>query len=287
MATTQSNTVQVRIVSSDESQAAINQALNNLDRFEKKAKGVGLTLGTLFKSYVSFGALNFFKREANEILDFSFKLEQAKAGFTTLLGSATQAEERLRSLTKFAEVTPFDISGVVEVNKMLQSLTEGALATEKGMRLVGDAASATGRPLEEVGMWIGRLYAGLESGTPVGEATLRLVEMGLVSGTTKRELDALATQGALPAAEAMAKLDETFGFATGAMELQAKTLPGLLTQLHEAARIAITQSDAYKAAYDTLKGYAVLIKDYADLKALEADDTERAAAATKAFYDAK
>lgn len=258
------NVVQVKIVGVDQSSAAINKALSNLSAFEKKTKSVGLTIGTLLKSYVAFGALNKSLDAAKAIADFSIKVEQAEAGFTTLLGSATLAEERIRSLTKFAADTPFGMEGVVEVNKMLQSLTDGALATERGMRLVGDAAAATGRPLEEVGMWVGRLYAGLESGTPVGEATLRLVEMGLVSGRTKRELDALVTQGALPANDAMAKLDEVFGFATGAMELQAQTLGGLITKIKDYALIAISNSEGVASFFtglrDTLKDINLILE---------------------------
>jgi hypothetical protein len=116
--------------------------------------------------------------------------------------------------------------------------------------MVGDAAAATGRPLEDVTMWVGRLYAGLQTGTPVGEATLRLLEMGLISGTTARKLNDLAETGQ-GAGRAMEILRETFGKLGGAMADQSKTFNGLLSTLKDT--ININLADIGKPLFDSLK----------------------------------
>jgi len=181
---------------------------------------------------------------------FNAQLEQQAVAFKTLLGNADAASRRMSELAKFAAQTPFELPEIVQASKVLQSLTNGALASGEGLRLVGDAAAATGRPLEEAAMWIGRLYAGLQSGTPVGEATLRLIEMGLISGTTARKLNDLAESGQ-GAGQAMTILRDTFGKLGGAMADQSQTFNGLLSTLKDTFNMAL--ADIGKPLFDGLK----------------------------------
>ena len=181
---------------------------------------------------------------------FNAQLEQQGVAFKTLLGNAEAASRRMAELARFAAQTPFELPEIVQASKVLQSLTNGALASGEGLRLVGDAAAATGRPLEEAAMWIGRLYAGLQSGTPVGEATLRLIEMGLISGTTARKLNELAESGQ-GAGQAMTVLKDTFGRLGGAMADQSQTFNGLLSTLKDTFNMAL--ADIGKPLFDGLK----------------------------------
>lgn len=153
-------------------------------------------------------------------------LERQAATFKVLLGSVEAARERMDVLQRFAGTTPFDLPEVVQASRVLESLTRGALATEDGLRLVGDAAAATGRPFSELAMWVGRLYAGLQSGTPVGEATMRLLEMGVVSGEQKQRLDALAESGDATG-NAMMVVRDALSRTSGAMREAALTGEGL------------------------------------------------------------
>jgi len=209
--------------------------------------GIAASVGGL----VSLGAA------IQQSVKFNAELEQQAVAFKTLLGNAEAASRRMAELAKFAAQTPFELPEIVQASKVLQSLTNGALASGDGLRLVGDAAAATGRPLEEVAMWVGRLYAGLQSGTPVGEATLRLIEMGLISGTTARKLNDLAESGQ-GAGEAMTILRDTFGRLGGAMADQSQTFSGLLSTLRDTFNMAL--ADIGKPLFDALKiGIAALI----------------------------
>lgn len=184
-------------------------------------------------------------------VSFNAQLEQQGVAFKTLLNNADAAAQRMKDLTKFAAETPFELPEVVNASKVLQAMTNGAMAAGDGLRLVGDAAAASGRNLDETAMWIGRLYAGLQSGTPVGEATLRLIEMGLISGTTARKLNELAQTGE-GAGKAFQIIQENFGRFSGSMKEQSQTFNGLWSTLKDTANMAL--ADIGKPLFDTLKG---------------------------------
>lgn len=205
---------------------------------------------TLAGIAASVGAVVSLGAAIQQSVKFNAELEQQAVAFKTLLGNAEAASRRMQELTKFAAETPFELPEVVQASKILQSLTNGALASGDGLRLVGDAASAVGRPLEDVTMWVGRLYAGLQTGTPVGEATLRLIEMGMISGTTARKLNDLAETGQ-GAGRAMEILRETFGKLGGAMADQSKTFNGLISTLKDTFNLAL--ADIGKPLFDALK----------------------------------
>lgn len=174
-------------------------------------------------------------------MEYNTTLERQTIAFKTLLGSVEAAERRMEDLSDFASSTPFELPEVVAASRLLQTLTDGALASGDSLRLVGDAAAASGRSFEETAMWIGRLYAGLKSGTPVGEATMRLMEMGLISGDTKRSLEELAKSGDATG-RAMEVVRDTFSRTSGAMAEQAQTMSGLNSTLSDTMRALAAES---------------------------------------------
>ncbi|MED2976580.1 transglycosylase SLT domain-containing protein [Bacillus swezeyi] len=115
--------------------------------------------------------------------------------FETLLGSRDAANKRLDELTTFAGQTPFTRDEIFESSRVLQVFTGNALSTAEGMKLVGDVAAGVQRPFSEVSLWMGRLYDGIKSGRPIGDATAALQEMGAISGQTRNKLEKLAESG--------------------------------------------------------------------------------------------
>lgn len=156
--------------------------------------------------------------------------ETIKTGFVTLLGTVDAASERLRDLSKFAADTPFELPEVARASRTLETLTKGALATGKGLTLVGDVASGVNQPFEDLAMWIGRLYDGLQSGRPVGEALMRLQELGVVSGDTRNEIEALQKAGQKGDA-VWSVAEAALGRFAGNMKRQSGTWNGLLSNL--------------------------------------------------------
>ncbi|MES2923683.1 MAG: hypothetical protein V4819_19165 [Verrucomicrobiota bacterium] len=159
-------------------------------------------------------------------------METLETAFAPLLGSAKAAQERIEELAKFAKDTPFELPEVAQASRTLQTLTKGALATGEGLRMVGDVAAATQQPIGELSVWIGRLYDGLQTGRPVGEAMSRLQELGVVSGEVRGKIENLQQSGAKGPAvwnEAAAAL----GVFSGSMERQSKTWKGKLSNLSD------------------------------------------------------
>lgn len=230
-------------------------------------RGMGMAKGAVvgLLGIAGIGGLGYaLQRAAREGVNFNAVIEKQQVAFETLLGSAGAARQRIDQLIEFSARTPFQLDEVTQLSQMLQAMTGGALASGAGLRLVGDTAAALGRSLKETGMWIGRLYAGLESGTAVGEATLRLLEMGMVSGQTKRQLDDLAQSGGA-IGQVMEVLNNTFGKNADAMDRQSKTFLGLWSTLKD--NVLQGLGAAMEPIFGSLKGVLEQLVAY-DWKAL-------------------
>ena len=164
-------------------------------------------------------------------IDAAAQMETLATAFTPLLGSAQAAQDRIAELAKFAAETPFEMPEIAKASKTLETLTRGALSTSEGLRLVGDVASATNTPFEEISTTIGRLYDGLQSGRPVGEVMQRLQELGAVSGDTRSQIEALSKEG--KNTEAWLVAENALNRFSGSMKLQSGTWSGLLSTLND------------------------------------------------------
>lgn len=167
-------------------------------------------------------------------------IEGLETSFAPLLGGADKAEERIKALAQFAASTPFELPEVAKASRVLEVLTKGALSTGEGLTLVGDVAATTQQPFEELALWIGRLYDGLQSGRPVGEALARLQELGVVSGDVRSRIEAMQEAGAAGgdvwnvAAGAMGKF-------SGAMQAQSETWNGKMSTFKDNVSMAMAE----------------------------------------------
>ena len=164
-------------------------------------------------------------------------IEKLTMAFKVLLGGVEAAKKRVESLIKFSNSTPFELKGVVTANRTLQVLTKGALSTEKGMNLVGDAAAAAGVDFEAVAFQVGRLYDGLQNGTPVGEAAFRLQELGLLSGEARAQIEALQKSNA-DGASVWRVAEADLSRYKGGMEALSQTLANLQINLEDTKDVA-------------------------------------------------
>jgi hypothetical protein len=85
-------------------------------------------------------------------------METLETAFIPLLGSADAAQKRIADLSKFAAETPFELPEVAKASRTLETLTQGALATSEGLRLVGDVAFESVRT---VAGWISPVPGGV------------------------------------------------------------------------------------------------------------------------------
>lgn len=194
-------------------------------------------------------------RETRQAMNEAADRETMETAFIPILGSARAARERMAELADFAAHTPFQLPGIAAASKVLESLTDGALSTGDGLRLVGDTASGTNSAIEDMAVVIGRLYSGLDSGRPVGEAMQRLQELGAMSPDVRTKLESLQAAGKKGAEVWKVAADELAKF-SGGMELQAQTWNGKISTLADAWALVRAEfgrpiNDALKPLLDT------------------------------------
>jgi len=180
------------------------------------------------------------------------EMEGLETAFIPILGSVKAAKDRMAELADFAANTPFELPGVAAASKTLETLTRGGLSTGKGLTLVGDVASGTNTQFEEMAVTIGRLYDGLDSGRPVGEALARLQELGAISGETRAKLEAMQAEGR-KGAEVWAIAEDALGRFSGSMKLQSGTWNGLMSTLQDS--ISMLMAKFGEPIMDALKPY--------------------------------
>jgi hypothetical protein len=165
-------------------------------------------------------------------------LEALNAQFKTLLGSQEEATKRMDELTTFSAKTPFQIEDIGKANKILESLTEGALSTAEGMTLVGDTAAFANQPINELAIHIGRLFSGIKGGTAVGESLMRLQEVGALTGDARKQIEELTKSGA-DSAKIWGVVQNSLGKFSGTMEAMSQTTQGLWSTLKDNLNLAM------------------------------------------------
>lgn len=158
------------------------------------------------------------------------EMETLQTAFAPLLGGAKAAKARIEELATYAANTPFELPEVANASRVLQTLTKGALATGAGLTMVGDVAAGVRAPFDEIAVTVGRMYDGLQNGRPVGEAMMRLQELGVISGDVRSKIEDLQESGAKgPAVWSVAA--GALGAFAGSAERLAQTWTGKLSNL--------------------------------------------------------
>jgi hypothetical protein len=211
--------------------AAVERGLARVQSSFKSLGGVAMKVGkSLLSPFAALTALLGTGALAAGLVSFvkgssaaASSVESLTTQFTTLLGSASAAKQRMEEITKFAASTPFEIAELAATSKLLEVMGGKLISTGDGLRLVGDAAAMSGQPIEEVGLHIGRLFSAITSGTSAGESVNRLQELGLITGATKIKFEELA--------EAQKKGIAASGGSSEKILKSKKTLEGLSSAL--------------------------------------------------------
>jgi len=213
---------------------AIGLAKNKLGDLANSAKfGVTALAGLGAAGAAGLGAFIISSSKA------ASNVESLTMQFETLLGSTSAAKARMEEIVKFAADTPFEIAELAATSKLLQVMGGTLLATGQGLRMVGDAAAISGQPIGEVGLHIGRLFNAITTGNSAGESVSRLQELGLMTGTVKKEFEELAEAQKkgkahiLNQEQAMIALREVFKSADGAMQRLATTTEGKMSNMKD------------------------------------------------------
>ena len=176
--------------------------------------------------------------------------EKLKVQFETLTGSMERSKKVYADLVMFAAETPFQFGEVADMSKKFELFGGATLNTSDNLRLVGDAAAASGRELELVSFWVARLYGMLKDGQAFGEQAIHLQKLGLLTGHTREKMEEMQKAGVQGEKIFDIYLQSLKRF-SGGMEQMSRTSHGLWSILKDfftlfLARIGQVVNDAFK-----------------------------------------
>lgn len=192
------------------------------------------SFGSMTKSALSFkGALAGIATGfvIKGLFEIGSELEVLNTQFETVLGTTEKAKKRLEELSNFAATTPFQLKNIGKASLVLENLTEGALSTGEGLRMVGDAAAIAGVPIQDLAVHVGRAFSALKANRPAGEAIARMQELGLITGKTRNQIEELTKVGL--GTQAFELLQLELSKTSGGMEKLSKTGLGLVSTIKD------------------------------------------------------
>ena len=200
---------------------AIKSALNRIKTF---ASSVGTNLQNIRAGFAMLGTA---AHNAVAFLQRAFAFERMTAQFKTLIGNMDEARAHMRMLQELGDTPPFNMEQFAAASRALMVMTDGALGFRKSLELIGDAAAATGQPIESLAHEVGRAYAIIRDGQPLTRATMALRSMGVLTPEVAARLDELQKSGA-STTEIWGELETALKRYKGAMEETEQTADGLM-----------------------------------------------------------
>jgi len=249
--------------------AAGDQTARNL---EKSAGGIGSAFGGIAKNAAGIAAgLGAFELAKGAIsgvksalFDFNAGMEQARIGFTTMLGSGEAANAFLKDLQRFAATTPFEFPELRDNAQKMLAMGVSADQVIPRMTAIGDAVAALGGGGELVGRITTALGQMGAKGKVSAEEMLQLTEAGIPAwdmlakaiGVSVPEAMKLAEKGAITADTAIGAITsgmtERFG---GMMAAQSKTFSGAMSTIKDSVNQAM--GTAFAPLFDMVSKGAV------------------------------
>lgn len=200
---------------------AISSALARIKSF---ASGVG---SNLMNIKAGLDMLQGAVSKAMSFMSKAFSFETQTRQFKTLIGSIDEAKAHMADLKALGDTPPFSLDEFAKASRSLMVMTDGALGYKKSLEMIGDAAAATGRTVEEMGQAVGMLYAFIRDGQPLSRAVMQLRNMGVITPEVAQKLQDLQAAGKSNA-EIWAEVEAQLGRFKGAMAETEKTGEGLM-----------------------------------------------------------
>ena len=157
----------------------------------------------------------------------AFAFETMTIQFKTLVGNMDEAREHMAMLQKMGETPPFSLEEFAGASRSMMVMTDGVLGFKHSLELVGDAAAATGQPIQNLAHEVGRAFAVIRDGQPIARAVMGLRNMGVITPEVAAKLDDLQKAGA-STTEIWGEMEKALGRFNGAMEETEKTGDGLI-----------------------------------------------------------
>lgn len=184
-------------------------------------------------------------------INYNAQMEQYRTMFTTLTGSAEEADRIISQLQEDAQKSPFDSASLISANQYLISAGVEADEARKTILNLGNAVAATGGGSAE----LERMAQNLQQIKNVGKASSQDIKQFANAGINIYGLLAEATGKSVEQvkdmdvsydllSEALAKASEEGGKYYGAMEAQGQTLNGSLSATKESIQMLLGEITA-------------------------------------------
>lgn len=181
---------------------------------------------------------------AKKSVDLNSNFELFQTQLRTTLGSLAAAKEEMAEIVKFAKETPYEIQQVVEAVVKLRAYY---MDSDVWLKPLGDMAAAFGLPIENA------VEAAADA---IRGEFRRLRQYGFVFHVSDfRKGGKLA--GKTYAEATLEAIESRF---KGGMELQAKTMKGIISNIKDTFTISLTE--AGKPFYDKIKAMAQELLDW-------------------------
>ena len=207
-------------------------------------------------------------------------MDQTRIAFTTMLGSAGEANRFLAEMSDFAANTPFELPQVLDGSRRLLAMGFNAQQIPPVMTAIGDAAAGLGLQGEGINrltLAIGQMAA---KGKVSADEIRQLAEAGIPAwdmiaqkiGVSVPEAMKMAENGAISAADGIQGLvtgmNSKFG---GMMANQSKSLMGMWSNIQDSLGITMTHigdeiakafslHDVLKSFKDDLERFSSIVK---------------------------
>lgn len=179
-------------------------------------------------------------------VSYNAQMEQYRTMFTTLTGSAEEADRIISQLQADAQKSPFDSASLIQANQYLVSAGVNADDARVMINNLGNAVAATGGGSDE----LNRMAQNLQQIKNVGTATQQDIKQFANAGINIYGLLAEATGKTVEEvkemdisyevlADAFAKANQEGGMYYGAMEAQSQTLNGSLSNTKESIQVLL------------------------------------------------
>ena len=221
------------IIRIDGDDKGYKQALENtkkgLEDINKVAKRVALGVAAAATAIVGTG------------VKYNAEMEQYKAGFETMLGSAEKADSVISNLKSFAEKTPFELTDLANASTTLLSFGEDVESLMPDLQMLGDIALGNKEKFKSLALVFGQVQS---QGKLMGQDLLQMINAGfnplkIISEQTGESMSSLKEKMAdgkisfEMVAEAMRTATAEGGMFYNAMEKQSHTLMGQWSTLKD------------------------------------------------------
>lgn len=244
--------------SMEKARSAIEKASTKVDSFTKKVENSAKRFDKSGQSWERIGtaAQVGVGIAAAAITAFMYKsvkasaqMEQTRIAFTTMLGSAGEANRFLSEMSDFAANTPFELPQVLDGSKRLLAMGFNAQQIPPVLTAIGDAAAGLGLQgdgINRLTLAIGQMAA---KGKVSADEIRQLAEAGIPAwdmiaqkiGVSVPQAMKMAENGAISAADGIQGLvtgmNNKFG---GMMENQCKSLMGMWSNVQDSLGITMT-----------------------------------------------